>query len=323
MIRWAILGAGKIAHRFVEDFHLMTNARLVAVASSDPERGKFFADQYGIDLVLTYEQLYASSEVDAIYIATTHNSHYDHAVHCLNSHKAVLCEKPITVNAHQCAELIRLSKLNNTFLMEAMWSYFLPAIIHAKSWIKNGLIGDVKVIQIDFSFPAPKNLDGRLYNSNLAGGALLDIGIYPIALAYYFTDQKPIATLASGHIGETGIDERVGILLEFGSVSASLYSSIVTRTSNSALIFGDKGYIKIPQFWCSTDAQLYGIDHELLDTFLDQRTAHGFIYEMQHANDMITQKALESPVMTHERSLDIQITMDEVRKQIGLRYPFE
>ncbi len=323
MIRWGIIGAGKIAHKFAADFQFLENATLMCIASSDDERAKEFAAQYDIPFAMSYEELYHSPEIDAVYIATTHNFHFEQAMMCLQNHKAVLCEKPITVNAQQIEQLIHASLQNNTFLMEAMWTYFLPAVQQAKTWINDGRIGAIKVLQIEFSFPAPKIDDGRIYNANLAGGALLDIGIYPIAMAYFFIDKEPLSIIASGQLSATGIDERVGMFLEYGDASASLYASIVTRMTNSAKIYGTDGYIEIPLFWKSNEAKLFDADDQLIDTFHDHRSSFGYHYEMQHANDLIQKNEIESPIVSHQRSLDIQRTMDEVRRQIGLKYPFE
>lgn len=323
IIRWGILGAGNIAHSFVKDFSLMKNAKLAAIAASDIERARNFAASYTIPLALNYEQLYHSNEIDAVYISTTHNFHFEQALKCLENGKAVLCEKPITVNDREFKKLMAASKANNVFLMEAMWTYFLPALQQAKQWVDDGRIGKLKVIQADFAFPAEKIFEGRLYNPMLAGGALLDIGIYPIALAYYFTNQNPGKISASANMTLTGVDEQVGMLFQYGDTSAVLFCSIATRMSNAARIFGELGHIELPVFWEANTARLYDNENNLVEEFNDDRTSFGFIYEMQHANDMILQGNMESPVMPHSRSNAIQETMMEVRRQIGLRYPFE
>jgi len=322
-IRWAILGAGKIANAFAKDFPLMQNAELVAVASSDKARATNFAKEYNIPKALSHEELYNSDEIDAVYIATTHNFHFGQALKCLQSGKAVLCEKPITVNDTEFKKLMSVSKEKNIFLMEAMWTYFLPAIIKAKQWLDEGRIGKLKVIQADFAFPMEKNMEGRMYNPNLAGGALLDLGVYPVALAYYFTNTVPEKITASGALTKTGVDERLGMIFQYENSTADLFTSMVNRMDNIFKLFGEEGYIEIPDFWKAGSARLFDKEFNLQETFEDNRTAHGFIFEMQHANDMILDKKIESPVIPHSRSNDIQETMMEIRKQIGLKYPFE
>jgi len=166
-------------------------------------------------------------------------------------------------------------------------------------------------------------LEGRLYNPMLAGGSLLDLGIYPIALAYYFTNKEPLKITATATMTSTGVDESVAMNFQYGDVIALLFSSVITRMTNVCRIYGESGYIEIPDFWKASGCKLYDKDYNLIDSFNDNREAHGFIYEMQHANEMITAGEYESPVLPHSRSNAIQETMKEIRNQIGLKYPFE
>ncbi|HUZ61803.1 MAG TPA: Gfo/Idh/MocA family oxidoreductase [Hanamia sp.] len=322
-IRWAILGAGRIANAFTKDFPLMQNAELVAVASADRERASNFAKEYHIPKALSHDELYNSNEIDAVYIATTHNFHFEQALKCLENGKAVLCEKPITVNDAEFKKLMTISKEKNIFLMEAMWTYFLPATIKAKQWLDEGRIGKLKVIQADFAFPLEKIMEGRIYNPNLAGGSLLDIGVYPISLAYYFLNKVPEKIVASAAMTKTGVDESLGMIFQYGDVSATLFSSIITRMTNKLRIFGEDGHIELPNFWKAGSARLFDKEFNLQETFEDNRTSHGFIFEMQDANDRIMAGNIESDIIPHSRSNDIQETMTEIRKQIGLKYPFE
>ncbi|HEY5371507.1 MAG TPA: Gfo/Idh/MocA family oxidoreductase [Hanamia sp.] len=322
-IRWAILGAGNIANAFAKDFPFMQNAELVAVASSDKERGANFAKEYNIPKALNYDELYNSDRIDAVYIATKHNFHFEQALKCLQNGKAVLCEKPITVNDSEFKKLMAVSKEKNVFMMEAMWTYFLPPIIKAKQWLDEGKIGKLKVIQADFAVPMEKNYEGRVYNPKLAGGGLLDLGVYPVALAYYFTDMVPAEITASGAMTQTGVDERLAMIFQYGDVTATLFTAITTRMTNKLRLFGEEGYIEIHDFWRTRSAKLFDKDYNLLETFNDERIPHGFIFEMQHANDMIMAGKIESDIIPQSRSNDIQETMTEVRKQIGLKYPFE
>lgn len=322
-VRWAILGAGNIAKAFVLDFPFMQNAELVAVAARNKSKAQQFAIEHLIPQAMDYEELYHSREIDAVYIATTHNFHLEHSLQCIRSGKAVLCEKPVTVNDRQFRELAAAARENKVFLMEAMWTWFLPAITRAREWVQQGRIGELKVIQADFSFPSEFKPEGRLYNPQLAGGALLDIGIYPIAFTDFFMGRKPDSITASGSLTSTGVDERVGILLEYGDVSATLYASIVTRMNNKACLFGTGGRIEIPEFWKAGKAGLYNDEGQLVEEFRDDRVSRGFIFEMQHANDRILAGKTESEVVSFEASNRIQEIMKTVRDQIGLRYPFE
>lgn len=322
-IRWAILGAGKIAHSFAQDFAAVNNAELVAVASSDKSRAEAFAKQYKLPLVYSYDELYNSNKTDAIYIATTHNFHYEQCMQCIEHGKNVLCEKPITINDKQFKELSRLSYEKKVFLMEAMWTWFLPAIVKARQWLQEGKIGNLKVIEAGFGFPMEKNLTGRMYNLHLAGGALLDLGIYPVAFSTYFMSKKSDTTTASGALADTGVDERTGIILQYGEVTASLFCSMVNIMANKAFLYGEKGYIEIPDFFKASAAFLYDDHHNLLEKFEDDRTTKGYNFEIQHATDAILQSKIESDVITHQSSTEIQEIMTEVRRQIGLVYPGE
>ena len=168
-----------------------------------------------------------------------------------------------------------------------------------------------------------KNLTGRIYNPRLAGGSLLDLGVYPISIANYFANEFPETVLASGRLTETGVDERLGIILQYGHVTATLFSSITSRMTNKCRLFGEKGYIELPDFWRATSAKRFNGDFELVESFDDQRVSHGFIYEMQHVNDKVLNGDTESDIMPLTKSRDVQAVMMEVRKQIGLIYPMD
>ena len=244
-IRWGMLGAGVIANAFVNDFKWMKNAELIAVAASDADRAKTFATKYNIPQALSYGELYNSKDIDAVYISTTHNFHYEQTLKCLQHGKAVLCEKPITVNDKECKKLAAFSQTNKVFLMEAMWTCFLPAIKKAREWVDEGRIGKLKVIQADFSYPMEKNMEGRMYNSKLAGGALLDLGVYPVFFATYFMNRKPGTITASGVLTPTNVDAHTAMIFQYGDVTATLFTSMETRMTNKGRLFGENGYIEL------------------------------------------------------------------------------
>lgn len=322
-VRWAILGAGKIAHSFAKDFSVVKNAELVAVAASDKSRAKTFGKEYNIPFAFDYQELYNTAEVDAVYIATTHNFHYEQCIECIKHHKSVLCEKPITLNDKQFKELAHLSGEKQVFLMEAMWTYFLPAMLKVKKWLDDGRIGLLKVIEANFGFPMPVDHKGRMYNINLAGGALLDLGVYLVGFSTYFTDRKPQTIMASGVLTDTGVDERSGVLLQYAKTTASLYSSMVNIMDNKGMLYGENGYIEIPHFFKASEAFLYDNEHNLLERFQDERTTKGYNFEIQHATEMILQGKTESDIMSHSHSNRIQEIMTEVRRQLRVVYPGE
>lgn len=322
-VRWAILGAGRIAQKFAADIRLVPGAGLVAVAAREPERAKAFAATHGISAGYGYADLYADESVDAVYIATTHNFHFEQSMECLRQGKAVLCEKPITVHEAEFRKMAAYASEQQVFLMEAMWMYFLPAILRAREWIREGRIGNIKLIDAGFGYRMDYDPEGRMYNPALAGGALLDLGIYPVAFSTYFMDRKPDRIQSSGFIGHTGVDETTGMLFEYGNSTSVLFASMVTRTLNTAYIYGDRGHIEIPDFFKASTARLYDADQQLKEHFEDGRQGFGYEFEIREATECIRQGKLESTVIPHARSNDLQEILMEVRRQIGLRYPGE
>ena len=322
-IRWAILGAGRIAHKFAQDIKYVDNAELMAIAASDKERAATFAAEYQLPLHYNYEELYASDQVDAVYIATTHNFHFEQSMECMKHGKAVLCEKPVTINDKQFKQLVDTSVERNVFLMEALWTFYLPALQKARQWIEEDRIGAVRLLQADFGFQMEYDPSGRLYNRELAGGALLDLGIYPIAFSYFFMGRKPVSITASGRIGSTGVDETTAMILDYGNITASLFSCMVVRTRNTGYIFGEKGYIEIPDFYKASMASLYNTDKELQDTYHDNRRSFGYNFEIQDATVALLSGRKQSEIATHKVSTDLQEIMTEIRRQIGLKYPGE
>jgi predicted dehydrogenase len=323
VVRWAILGPGKIARKFAEDLRATSKTQLVAVASRDTLRAQNFASEYGIKKVLTYDELYTSSEVDAVYVATPHSFHYEQSLACLQNGKAVLVEKPATINLKQFQHLVTVAHENKAFLMEAMWSYFMPALHKAKEWIVQGRIGSIKMITADFGYCMEFNPNNRIYNPWLAGGALLDLGIYPIAFSSFIMDRKPDHIVATARIGQTGIDESTVMVLTYDDITSVLNTTVLANTLNKGYIFGTEGYIELPDFYKASTCFLYGKDKELIDTFNDNRPTFGYHYEIQEATDCILNGTLESSVVSHHNTILLQEIMKEVRIQIGLRYPME
>lgn len=322
-IKWAILGAGKIAHKFAQDFRQVKNANLVAVASRSREKAESFASEYQITNILSYEELYKSTDVDVVYIATPHNFHYTQALSCIKNKKAVLCEKPVTLNDRQFRSLMEEASKNDVFLMEAMWTYFLPCIQKAKEWIAEEKIGKIKIIQADFGYKMDFNPSSRIYAPELAGGALLDLGVYPISFANFFAESKASSVLASGSLSKTGVDETTSILIRFNDISCILFCSVVTRTINKGYIFGEKGYIELPEFHKAFSVRLYSNEHKLLESFEDGRNTWGYNYETQHVTDQLLLGQTASNIATLQSSLIVQEIMTDIRRQIGLVYPDE
>lgn len=322
-VKWGILGAGWIADKFVADFKLVDNGEVIAVAARDLNRARNFGRKFDIQKVYgNYNDLIHDSEVDIIYIATTHNFHYEHSKACLENGKAVLCEKPATVNAKQFQELCRIANSNKLFYMEAMWTPFLPTIKKAQEWINSGKIGKVEVIQANFGFHADPETSDRLFNPNLAGGALLDIGIYPLTIIEMFAKSEIDQIDINANITSTGVDETLAIQIQYkNGVMGQMASSITNPLLNHAIICGSKGYIQIPDFWMSKKAYLKIGENS--ETFIDQSHSMGYNYETKAVNTDILNGKIESEIMSQTRTFNMMQLMDLIRTKIGLHYPFE
>ena len=315
-INWGILGPGRIAHKMANDAQYCKHARIKAVASRNLVKAKEFAKKFNIKTAYgSYDELYQDPEIQAIYIATPHNFHFEQAKKSLEAGKAVLCEKPITINEEELKELRKIASRENTFLMEGMWTYFLPVIQKVKQWIDSGRIGTVYAIKSDFGFPMAYDPKARTYNPELAGGALLDMGIYPLAMAWLFFSQFPKKINATAQFAPTGVDTDVNMLLEYEGGHASLHTSFVSKLPNHTYIYGDQGYIDIPNFWGAWKAKLFR-GEKLIELFEDDREGFGFLFELEAASIDILQGKIESSVMPLDYSQKLQEIMEKIAEKI-------
>lgn len=322
MVNWGIIGCGVIAHTFAKGLAKLTTGTLTAVASNSQDRADIFASSYQVQTSYNnYQALVNDCNIDAIYIATTHNFHFENAKLCLLHGKHVLCEKPLTINAKQANELIALAKKNNLFLMEAVWTRFLPAINQLNEVLATGAIGNLQTVKADFSITGNFEPTHRLLNKKLAGGALLDLGIYPITFAHIVFGIHPEKIKSSAVMGETGVDESSFYIFEYPKGKrAILSSSIIDNSPTQAIISGTKGYITIPDFLAAREFTVH-IEGQSLETQTFERTDNeNFTFEIEHAIDCINNKRLESPIFPLVDTLNIMKTMDTLRQQWGLIY---
>ena len=323
-IRWGILGPGGIAHKFATGLKAVPDAEISAVGSRDLQRANAFADTFDVPHRHgNYVDLADNPEVDVIYVATPHPFHKECAMLCLEAGKAVLCEKPLTVDAEQAEELIACARERKQFLMEAMWTRFLPVIVKVREWLAEGAIGEPRLLTADHGSRktlSPEILEGRLFNPKLGGGGLLDVGVYTVALAYMvFGAPSKITSLA--HIGETNVDEQASILLGYDSGQiANLFCAIRTETSKEARIIGTEGQIHIPEFWQATSATLVRTGKDPVHIEIPF-TENGFENQVIEVINCIREGKLESDVMPLAESLSIMRTIDTIRSQWGLEYP--
>ncbi len=312
-VRWGVVGAGRIARQFAADIAHTGNAELVAVAARDKSRAREFAARWSIPTAHAgYQSLYEAPDVDAIYIATPHTLHLEQATAALRAGKAVFCEKPITVSAGECRQLIDEAARQQRYLAEAMWTLFLPAIRKAQAWVAEGRIGTLTQISADFGYPMPYKPVGREYDPALGGGVLLDMGIYPITIALQFFPEDPQAMHVAAHFAENGVDDQVSMLWDFGTASASLATSFRSKLPNVACIIGTEGYIRIPDFWRARECALFRLD-ERIDHFYDGRKGNGFEFEIQSVSEDIAAGRLSSALVPLQSSLRVQAVMDRIR----------
>ncbi len=320
-INWGIIGLGKIAHKFAEGLAWVPDSQLVAVASRSTQKAKTFAEQYQVKHYHDhYEALAENPEVDVVYIATPHVLHYENTMMCLEHQKAVLCEKPFAMDKRQAQEMIELAKQQNLFLMEALWTKFLPSFQKVQTLLDTGVIGEIQSIQADFGFAAPFGDEHRVFNKALGGGALLDVGIYPLFLATTLLG-KPQSLKAEATFGPTGADLHCGILLNYQQKMAFLSCSIATHQSLEANIFGESGTIKMSRPFHAPDTKIEVIQHLTDRQSINFETeGNGYNYEATEVVKCLQQGKTQSDLMTWQDSLFLMEMLDWVREEAGIEY---
>jgi predicted dehydrogenase len=308
---WGILGAGRIANLFAEGLKELPNARRYAVASRSPERAETLKKTHGFEKAYTaYEAMLSDPDVDIVYIATTNNLHFEHTMLSLEAGKAVLCEKPFASNQAQVAEMIAKAREKNVFLMEALWSRFLPSMIQFKTEMEKGTIGEPLLLQCSFGFISPFDPQRRVYNPDLGGGSLPDIGIYPLFVALYLFG-KPVQVKVVSVPAPTGTDWTTAILLKHGRGEISLLtSSFETVLDNEARLYGDAGYLKLHRMFHMPTRLSVGKNGE--QDIPAPSTGNGYNYEAAEVMDCLDRGLLESPQMPGQFSLDLIRVLDEV-----------
>ncbi|HJP29227.1 MAG: Gfo/Idh/MocA family oxidoreductase [Candidatus Latescibacteria bacterium] len=323
-IRWGILGTGNIAHQFARGLADTADATLAAVGSRSAATADAFGDEFGIPRRhATYQDLASDDAIDAVYVSTPHPYHKDNSILLLEHGKAVLCEKPFTINAGEAKVVIDVARQRDVFLMEAMWTRYVPAVVRARKLINEGAIGDVRMVQADFGFRAGVNPEGRLFNPSLGGGALLDVGIYVSSFASMVLGPKPSEVVSTTQIGETGVDEQSAMLLKYpGGEIAVLSCAVRTGTAVEARIFGTDGSITFhsPFFKCDAITVKRGGDEERIELPLQ---GNGYNYEAAEVGRCLRADLRESDVMPLDETLALMELLDSIRAQWGLTYPME
>lgn len=323
-IRWGIISTGNIAHKFATGLSVLPDAELVAVGSRSQSSADAFGDEFNVPhRHASYEALASDPDVDAVYIGTPHPSHADNMLLCLEAGKAVLCEKPFALNARQADAVIQRARALRTFLMEAMWTRFTPAMAKVRELVASDAIGEVRMLAADFGFRFGWDPKHRLLNPELGGGALLDVGIYPVSLAFMLFGA-PGEILSEAHLGETGVDEQTAIIFKYpGGQLAQLSCAVRTQTPQEAVIMGTKGMIKIAPTWWKPERFTLNVAGQSEQVFELPFTGNGYNYEAQEVMNCLRAGLLESPTMPLDETLTIMRTLDAVREPWGLVYPGE
>ncbi|MCG8603112.1 MAG: Gfo/Idh/MocA family oxidoreductase [Verrucomicrobiales bacterium] len=312
---WGLIGPGRFAREFAEELREAERARLVAVASRKKERADSFAAEFGFERAYgSYEELFADDDIDIVYIVVPHVFHREISEMAIDAGKAVVCEKPLTPGLAETDALLQKAGEKNVFLMEAMKTGFLPAIRKAVEWIESGRIGDPVLLRADFCFRGSVDPADRLMNPDLGGGAVLDVGIYPVYLAQLLFG-KPREVAAVGALAETGVEESAAIVMQHdGGVSSSLTCSFRTEESMDAVIQGTEGEIRIPTFHAAKDVELWR-NGKRAEAFSDPVGAM-VGPEIEAVMDALAAGLTECPGHDHRATRDLAGTMDEICRRM-------
>ena len=323
-VRWGILGTGAIASTFVDGLGSLPEAEVLAVGSRSEGSAAAFAGEKEIPRhYAAYEALAEDPDVDVVYVATPHPFHAENAELCLRAGKAVLCEKPFSVNAAEAERVVRLARESGLFLMEGMWTRFFPLMNEVRRIASDGIIGEVRMLDVDFGFRADLDPASRLFDPALGGGALLDVGVYCVSLASMVLG-RPTEAVGLSHLGETGVDEQASIVLKHeGGRLANLSIGVRTETPQEAAIMGTDGYVRIHSPWwrpVSMTVSRPGGDDETVEAPV---SGNGFGYEAAEVTRCLERGETESTVMPLDETIAVMRTMDGLRAAWGLEYPGE
>lgn len=320
-INWGIIGLGNIAHKFAADLLLAKDAKLKAVASRNIEKSNLFGQKYQAERCYnSYEELANDPTIDVIYIATPHVFHYQHTMMCLKAGKHVLCEKAFGMNTQEVESMISEAKQRKLFLMEALWTRFIPITGKLIELVQQKTIGEIKQIRADFGFVGDLNPERRIYNKELGGGSLLDVGIYPVYLSLLLLGP-PQRIQAMAEMTSSQVDQFCAMLFDYPQgEKAVLESSIAVKTPTEAYVFGSEGTIKLhPSFHHSQMLSIYKTHHKTEDIHLKYE-GNGYYHEILEVHACLYQGKLESDKMPHSMSLNLIQTLDRIRHKIGLTY---
>lgn len=320
-LNFGIIGAAGIANAFAQGVLDAKGGKLYAVAARNKERAEAFAENWKMEKAYgSYEELVNDPLVDVIYVATPNGLHKEHSILAMKHKKHVMCEKPFASNAREVEEMIAVAKEEDVFLMEGMWTRYFPLVQQVKKWVEENKIGKVKMIEADFGFNG-LDKDNIRYDLSLAGGALMDVGIYPISFVSYIYGKQPQVIKALGELSESGVDEQNSMIFKYTDGQAAVISSAMNvTTARNMYILGEKGYIHIPNVWQPKSCEIH-IEGQEVEKYEIGYEGNGYNYEVQEVIDCILAGKKESESMPVQESLEIMNTMDCVRAEIGVVFP--
>lgn len=318
-----IIGTGMVACTMAETLNKMEGAEPYAVASRDKRRAEAFAERWGFKKSFgSYQELAEDQETELFYIATPHSCHYEDARMCLENGKPVLCEKAFMGNAEQAKKIVRLAEEKNVFLSEAMWTRYLPARKMIEQIIESGEIGEVTMVTANFGADLTKIK--RITDPSLAGGALLDLGVYPLTFASMVLGNEIEEIITSCVKFETGVDSQNSVILKYrNGAMASLQSTALAGTDQKGIVYGTKGYLVAEHVNNIKSIKIYNGERKLIREERAPEQITGFEYELAAAIRAVREGRTECGEMPHAESIFIMELMDRLRKEWGVRYPFE
>lgn len=320
---WGILGTGGIAQAFAKDLARLEGHAVGAVGSRSMAKASEFAAAYGAKAFGSYEELVADKDIDAVYVATPHPAHKANVILALNAKKPVLCEKPFAVNAREAQEMVDVAATNNVALMEAMWSRFLPHYEKVREIITSGILGEILTIHADHGQRLADQNIPRLVDPALAGGALLDLGIYPVSFAHMILGN-PIGIKASAVFTDRGVDAQSSMIFDYANgAQAILNTTMIEQTPCRAVVAGRNGWLEIDRvFYTPTSMRITLFDGTVIE-IANTYTGHGLRAQAETFKNLVQAGSQQSPLLTWDDTVDIMKSLDQIRSIVGLKYPFE
>ena len=320
---WGILGPGGIARAFAKDLTYLEGHTVGAVGSRSLNNAQVFANDFGGTAYGSYEELVNDSTIDAIYVATPHPAHHDNVILALNAGKPVLCEKPFAVNAAEAQAMVDAASHNKVALMEAMWARFLPHYAKVREIIASGVLGPILSIHADHGQRLADQNIPRLVDPHLAGGALLDLGIYPISFAHMVLGN-PLSISSSAVMTDKGVDAQTSMIFTYENGAQSvLTTTMIEQTPCRAVVAGLHGWLEIDRTFYNPASMRVILNDGSVTQYPNTYTGHGLREQAESFKRLVQSGKLESEILSWQDTIDIMKTMDAVREQIGLKYPFE